>query len=71
MATSKPKKQQSAAGKPKGRRSSPSTPHVHFYSESPEEEIRRIYDMTPAEAAEIIRKSGILTASGKLKRGYR
>lgn len=36
-----------------------------------EERIRRMYDMTPEEAASIIRESGILTASGKLKRGYR
>lgn len=38
---------------------------------SDEERIRRIYTMTPEEAEAIIRKSGILTASGKLKRGYR
>jgi len=38
---------------------------------SDEERIRRIYDMTPEQAEAIIRKSGILTASGKLKRGYR
>lgn len=36
-----------------------------------EERIRRMHDMTPEEAASIIRESGILTASGKLKRGYR
>lgn len=71
MATSKSKKQQSAAGKPKGRGSSPSVTSPRFFNETPEEEIRRIYTMTPAEAAEIIRKSGILTPSGKLKRGYR
>jgi len=38
---------------------------------SDEEKIRRIYTMTPEQAEAIIRKSGILTASGKLKRGYR
>lgn len=38
---------------------------------SDEERIRRIYTMTPEQAEAIIRKSGILTASGKLKRGYR
>lgn len=42
-----------------------------FNTETREEEIRRIYTMTPEEASEIIRRSGILTPSGKLKRGYR
>ncbi len=42
-----------------------------FNTETPEEEIRRIYTMTPEEVDEVIRRSGILTPSGKLKRGYR
>ncbi len=42
-----------------------------FNTETPEEEIRRIYTMTPEEVDDVIRRSGILTPSGKLKRGYR
>lgn len=54
----------------KARRPSPPTV-AQVLSESHEQRIRRMYDMTPEEAADIIRESGILTASGRLKRGYR
>lgn len=42
-----------------------------FDTETEEQRITRIYTMTPREASEIIRMSGILTPSGRLKRGYR
>ncbi|MGH8039200.1 MAG: hypothetical protein ACREPD_15780 [Stenotrophomonas sp.] len=71
MAIQKPIPPKSAASKPDGRRTmSPMTP-AQMFGENYEQQIRRIYDMTPEQAEAIIRKSGILTASGRLKRGYR
>lgn len=69
MTTSKSSKQPSVAERSESRRVQMSAADLLTLSD--EERIRRIYDMTPEQAEAIIRKSGILTASGKLKRGYR
>ncbi|WP_314105540.1 hypothetical protein [uncultured Stenotrophomonas sp.] len=69
MATSKSSPQSFAAQRVESRRVRMTAADLLTLSD--EERIRRIYDMTPEQAEAIIRKSGILTASGKLKRGYR
>lgn len=69
MATSKSSTQPSAAQRREGRRARMT--FADLLSLSEEEKIRRMYEMTPEQAESIIRKSGILTSSGKLKRGYR
>lgn len=69
MATSKSRMQPSVAQRIESRRDRMTAADLLTLSD--EERIRRIYDMTPEQAEAIIRKSGILTASGKLKRGYR
>ncbi|MNP84579.1 hypothetical protein D3C76_1839410 [compost metagenome] len=70
MVTPKPKKKP-AATKAKGRPASLPLTAAQMVSESHEQRIPWIYDMTPEETVMIMRKAGLLTASGKLKRCYR
>lgn len=71
MTTRKPTPKERASEKPEAPRPK-LQPHIgRFNTETPEEEIRRIYTMTPEEVDEIIRMSGILTYAGNLKRSYR
>jgi|GEM_PF-3292108 len=42
-----------------------------LFTLSDEERIRRMYDMTPKQALDIMREAGLLTKSGRLKRCYR
>jgi len=44
---------------------------AELFTLSDEERIRRMYDMTPEEAQDVMRDAGLLTPSGKLKRCYR
>lgn len=44
---------------------------AQLLSESHEQRIHWIYDMTPEESVEIMQKAGLLTPAGKLKRCYR
>ena len=69
MDMSKSSKQKPAATRMKGRRV-PMT-IAELFTLSDEERIRRMYDMTPEEAQDVMRDAGLLTASGKLKRCYR
>lgn len=69
MVTPTSRKQQPAA-KARATRRVPMTAG-ELLTLSDEERIRRMYDMTLEQAAAIMRKAGILTASGRLKRCYR
>lgn len=71
MATKKSSPKESVSTE--GKSSSPKRRPLfgRFDTETDEQRIARIYTMTPQEASEIIRMSGILTPSGRLRRGYR
>jgi hypothetical protein len=69
MAISTSSKQKPSTRKMHGRRV-PMT-IAELFTLSDEERIRRMYDMTPEQALVVMRKAGLLTRSGKLKRCYR
>lgn len=68
MTMSKSSKQTPAA-RMKGRRVRMTI--AELFTLSDEERIRRMYDMTPEEAQDVMRDAGLLTPSGRLKRCYR
>lgn len=71
MVTPKPKKQKPTADRLNGRPADLPLTAAQMFSESHEQRIPWIYDMTPEETVMIMRKAGLLTPSGKLKRCYR